>query len=136
MRLHTHGIDIGVLEGLGDLGEYVFVGVEVVRMQEADHVAGGAGDALVQGVLDAAVGLADQGGELVVLGLQDLHGAVGAGPVDGDVLAVGVALRGHEGKAAGDGVGAVEGGGDDGAVHGVGVCDVSVFPGGTRVARG
>ena len=62
MRLHTHGIDIGVLEGLGDLGEYVFVGVEVVRMQEADHVAGGAGDALAQGVLDAAVGLADQGG--------------------------------------------------------------------------
>jgi hypothetical protein len=39
------------------------VGVDVVRVEESDNLAGGEREALVEGVVDAAIRLNDQVGE-------------------------------------------------------------------------
>jgi hypothetical protein len=82
-------------------------------MQEADRIAGGAADALVQCVVDAAVGLADEAGEPAAMRLDDRLRAVGRAAVDDPVLDVRVRLRGDRAQAVGQGSAGVVGGGDD-----------------------
>ena len=66
--------------------------VEVVAAEKGDPGAAGAGEALVPGVVDAAIGL---GVEVEVgcgLGSEDVEGGVGGGTVDDEVLEVGIDL--------------------------------------------
>lgn len=51
-------------ERFGHLHKNIGAGADVVRVQEADDVAAGACDALVERVVDAAVGFAHQHREL------------------------------------------------------------------------
>ena len=104
-------------KGGGHVGQHLGPGIDVVGVQKAHHIAGGAGNALVQGIVDAAIRLADQHGQPVPMRLQHSHRTVGAGAVDNHMLAVRVRLHNHRGQAVGYGGGAVPGGGNDGNLH-------------------
>ena len=104
-------------KGGGHVGQHLGPGIDVVCMEKAHHLAGGAGNALVQGVVDAAIRLADQHGQPVPMCLQHGHRTVGTGAVDNHMLAVRIRLRRHRGQTVDHGGGAVPGCGDDGNLH-------------------
>ena len=73
----------------------------VIGIHQADHLAARCRQALVEGVADATVGLADPTGQPAGVAPDDLEGAVGRGAVDHDVLDLGVGLREHAVDGAG-----------------------------------
>ncbi len=77
-------------KGGGDARQHVRVGVEVVGVQKTDHIPACPRQALVQGLIEALVRFAHQGRQLGAMGLQHRQGAIGAGAIDDDMLAVGV----------------------------------------------
>lgn len=56
-------LDRWIFENFGDFGEDVGGGVDVVGVEDADHLAGGQAQPLVHGVVDAVVGLGDEPGD-------------------------------------------------------------------------
>lgn len=74
----------------------------VVGAEEENPFAGGAGDTLVHGVVNAGVGLGDEDGEAGALRLEPLARAVGGGTVDDDDLGGDMELLPDAGERGGE----------------------------------
>lgn len=68
-------------------------GEHVVGVQEADNVAAGEGDPLVERVVDATIRFADELRVLVRELAQDAERAIGRSGIDDDMLDLWVCLR-------------------------------------------
>lgn len=102
-----HDFGVCLIECAHGVGENRRAGEAIIGPEEKKPVATGGGDAFVHRVIDAGVGLGNEGGEAVALGLEPLAGAVGGSAVDDDEFGVGVALGPHafqRGAKAGSGV--------------------------------
>lgn len=103
------------------VGQHVVIVVVIVRIQEADNLAGSHGDALVHGVIDAIVLLGNPAHAALVffrILADDFHSIISAATVHNDVLHIGMRLAQHAFEGVADGGGAVEAGCDDGDFHG------------------
>src|SRR3546814_16002101 len=74
---------------------------KVVGMKKADYIAGGERNALVQGIIDASVRLADKSRQPFATLFDDFLGAVSGRTVDDNMLHVLVCLHGCRTKAVG-----------------------------------
>src|SRR3546814_1256387 len=68
---------------------------KVVGMKKADYIAGGERNALVQGIIDASVRLADKSRQPFATLFDDFLGAVSGRTVDDNMLHVLVCLHGR-----------------------------------------
>src|SRR3546814_11263143 len=75
--------------------------------RSADYIAGGERNALVQGIIDASVRLADKSRQPFATLFDDFLGAVSGRTVDDNMLHVLVCLHGCRTKAVGHGIGGV-----------------------------
>src|SRR3546814_10336011 len=80
---------------------------KVVGMKKADYIAGGERNALVQGIIDASVRLADKSRQPFATLFDDFLGAVSGRTVDDNMLHVLVCLHGCRTKAVGHGIGGI-----------------------------
>ena len=90
-------------------------------MKEDDEVSGGAGDGLVEGIVEAGVRLADQAEAAVEAGLplvEEVEGAIGGETVLDEELVVRALLTEETVEGGGEGGDVVAAGGDDGQFHG------------------
>lgn len=105
----------------GYVGQHMVIVVVIVRIQEADNLAGSHGDALVHGVIDAIVLLGNPAHAALVffrILTDDFHGIISAATVHNDVLHISMHLAQHAFEGVAYGGGAVEAGCDDGDFHG------------------
>ena len=91
------GLDPLIAEDLHDIAQNKGIAVAVIGVQDAKDLAAGPGDALVHAVENAGVPLADQHGDLVLVALQHLQGAVGGAPVYHEQFNLVVVLLGDDG---------------------------------------
>ena len=115
------GVDVGIGKRIGHTSQYVRVGIEVVAVENADHVAGGAGDSLVHCIVESVVGFAEPAEALAELGSElanDVGRVVRRAAVGHNEFEVGVGLGEYRAKSVGEGGATVEGGGDNRDFHG------------------
>lgn len=113
LQIAVHRRHRRIGESVRDTLQDQLIGIDVVGMKEADHLAGGAGNAFVQGVVDAFIRLADQAGLRAEAALQQGQGSVGTGAVHQHMFDVAVLLRGHGVEGVAERGGAVVGSGND-----------------------
>ena len=133
-------VDVGIdcvgpalLQGPGQLFDGRGRGVEVIAVQNADHVARSHAQSLVHGIIQAFVALADVDEPSLkarFVGTYDVHGSIGRQSVYDDVFQIVVGLGQHTLKRVGQGSGAVVCRGDDAEFH---VCFLSQYGMITRV---
>ena len=115
------GVDVGIGKRIGHASQYVRVGIEVVAVENADHVARGAGNPFVHRVVESAIGFTEPVHPMTELGSElanDIDGVVRRAAVGHNEFEVGVGLGEYRAKGVGEGGTTVEGGGDNRDFHG------------------
>lgn len=123
-RLKPVGGDM-TLDGAVKLLQHIVAVETVAGIEKQQIVARGKGDAFVHGVIDTAVGFADEAGDdMTIAGsrravaFDNLLGAIGGSAIDDDALNIRECLAEHAPQGVGDGGGGVVGDGDDRETHG------------------
>ena len=105
--------NIPMFEGVVNFAQYVRLRVKIIGIDHADDIAGGQSNAFVHGVVDTAVGLRDNFGDVWEF-LDDVQGMVLAIAVYDNVLHIRVVLCCHALQGVAYGFGAVVSDGYDG----------------------
>lgn len=85
-EIAVYSFNLGIGKGGSDATEYMGVGIEIVAVQKTDDIAARPFQALIQGMIDALIRLADHQIQLVMVFLKLPQGSVRTGPIDDDVL--------------------------------------------------
>ena len=123
VHIAVASIDLRVGERIGHAAEDVGVGIEIVAVEHAHHLTGGASNAFVHGVVESAVGFAEPAEAFAKLRCKfanDVGCVVCRSAVGYDKLEVGVRLSQERAEGVGEGGATVEGSGDNGDFHGRG----------------
>ena len=85
-------VGLGILQGGDDGGDHLGVGIDVVGIEDTNDVAGGQGQAFVEGVVHTAIGFGDKVGNAIAVGVDDMDSTVGGGTIDKNVFDLGIIL--------------------------------------------
>ena len=121
VHIAVAGVDLGVSERIGHASEDVFVGIEVVAVENTHHFARGASNTFVHCIVEPAIGFAEPVKALAELGgklANDVGSVVSRSAVGHNDFKVGVGLGENRTKGVGEGGTTVVSGGDNGDFHG------------------